>query len=96
MSNLRHLTPEERERRANTASAMPVGVARCPGCRRRVALCERLDGTRVLRLHQTLPSAKVDGVPRLQGDPCPWSMRPPAPRRYGRRLPGGNGGGEVA
>lgn len=73
---------------AYAASAMPVGAARCPHCRRRIALLERRDGSLVLRLHRTEPNAfDEDGVVQFRGEPCPLSMRAPSAIRGDARPP---------
>ena len=88
MGTLHDLTRDGARLLAYAAPAWPTGIARCPGCGRRVAVYTRRDGTPALRLHNTLPSVVVDGVLRLRGERCAWSMREPVAPRAGRRPPG--------
>jgi len=63
------------------APAVPVGeLAVCGHCGRRVALYQRANGSRVLRLHNSEASERDGDARRLRGVLCPGSMRVPSRR----------------
>lgn len=63
------------------ASAFPCGeLAVCADCGRRLALYQRANGSRVVRLHNSEPSERDGDARRLRGVLCPGSMRVPSRR----------------
>lgn len=63
------------------APAFPCGeLAVCGYCGRHLALYQRSNGSRVLRLHNTEVSERDGDARRLRGVLCPGSMRAPSRR----------------
>lgn len=70
-----------RDRDLSPASAFPCGeLAVCGGCGRHLALYQRANGSRVVRLHNSEPSERDGDARRLRGVLCPGSMRVPSRR----------------